>query len=315
MSKKPPRILKWPAVQKARAWARRTPFPGAREVTLYEVGKNFIKEIRAQKLSIVGAAVTYRFLMAIPPTLLFLFSLVPYLPLQHVEDNILTVLAFLTPNQNTYDSIAGTVTDFMRNERRDLLSIGVIATLFFSSNGMMGLMRVMDRSLLLYKKRNWLSRRWTAIKLTFLLIIVAILTLTALAVQSAAINDLLEEIFGTVLVVKLFSLLILVIVVFLSICMVYTYGPSLTHRFKFISPGSVFATVLCLLLTAVFFFLVNNVLHYNKVYGSIGTILAMMVWLYLLTQVILLGFMLNVATIAAKFAGREDEKKQPLVTP
>lgn len=315
MSKQTPRILQWPVVQKARDWARRTPFPGARSVTLYEVGKNFIKEIRAQKLSIVGAAVTYRFLMAIPPTLLFLFSLVPYLPLQHVEDNILLVLHMLTPNERTYESIAGTVTDFMRNEQRGVLSIGVIATLFFSSNGMMGLMRVFDRSLLLYKKRNWIKRRWTAIKLTFMLIIVAILTLAALAIQSAAINDLLEQLFGTVKVIKLFSLLIVGVVVFLSICMVYTYGPSLEHRFSFISPGSVFATVIIGLLTAVFFFLVNNVLHFNKVYGSIGTILAMMVWLYLLTTVILLGFMLNVATIAAKFAGREDDKNKKLVTP
>lgn len=315
MSKQTPRILQWPVVQKAHAWARRTHFPGAPSVTVYEVGKNFIREIRSQKLSIVGAAVTYRFLMAIPPTLLFLFSLVPYLPLEHVEENILLVLHMLTPNENTYENIAGTVTDFMRNEQRGVLSIGVIATLFFSSNGMMGLMRVMDRSLLLYKKRNWIKRRWTAIKLTFMLIIVAVLTLAALAIQSAAINDLLRQFFGTIEVVKWFSLLIVVIVVFLSICMVYTYGPSLEHRFPFISPGSVTATVLCLLLTAVFFFLVNNVLHYNKVYGSIGTILAMMVWLYLLTTVILLGFMLNVATIAAKFAGREDDKNKKLVTP
>jgi len=97
-------------------------------------------------------------------------------------------------------------------------------------------------------------------------------------------------------------MLIVIGMIFLVICMVYTYGPSLTQRFHFFSAGAVMATVLCVLLSAVFFFLVKNVIHYDKVYGSIGTLMAFMAWIFFNTQVILLGYELNVSILLARLA-------------
>ena len=94
------------------------------------------------------------------------------------------------------------------------------------------------------------------------------------------------------------------------ISLIYTYGPSLVHKFSFVSPGSVFATVLSVITTVVFFFLVNNFINYNKVYGSIGTLMAFMVWVWLNTMVILLGFELNVSILLGKFSNNEVKAKQ-----
>jgi membrane protein len=282
--------------------ADRIVLPGFSGLSLYVVGKTLSREIRVNRLNVRGAAVTYNFIMAIPPSLLFFCSLVPYLPLKGVQESVLTILRVVTPNESSYTSIEAIVVDFLTNERRDILSFGVLTTFFFSSNGIMGLMRSFDRSLPMYIKRGMLKRRWTALKLTAMALIVMVCTIAALIIQTSYINDLIANVIGYVVLIKVLTMLIIVTMMFFMICMIYTYGPSLTQRFHFFSAGAVVATVLCVLLSAVFFFLVKNVIHYNKVYGSIGTLMAFMVWIFLNTQVILLGYELNVSILLSKLA-------------
>lgn len=282
--------------------------PGLEGFSLYQIGKFFFRELKDSNMNVRVAAVTYNFLMCIPPTMLFLFSLVPYLPLNDVQHTILQTLQTLTPNQRIYDSVSKVVVDFMNTEHRDVLSFGILLTLFFSSNGMMGLMRNFDRSLTVYKKRSGLSRRWTAIKLTVLLLCVVIVSLAILIIQSESLNAFVLRIFGNIIAVKLLSGLIFILIIFSAISIIYAYGPSLTHRFRFVSAGSVFATLLSAITTTVFFFLVNNILNYNKVYGSIGTLIAFMVWMWLNTFVILLGYELNVSILLGKISRTEHEK-------
>lgn len=287
-------------VRAVRDRARSITVPGTEGLSLYEVTKFFLQGIRNSRLNVSCAAVTYNFLMAIPPSLLFLFSLVPYLPLKNVQDTILTVLRYITPNKNAYENISGIIIDFMNNTQEGVLSFGLLLTIFFSSNGMMGLIRNFEKSLPFYVKRSGLRKRWTAIKLTFMLMGVVILTLAALIIQSQGLNDILLRIFDNTIVIRVLSLLIIALLIFCSISVVYTYGPSLNDRFDFVSPGSVFATILCILTTAVFYFLVKNFINYSKIYGSIGSIMAFMVWLWLNVMVILLGYELNVSIMLAQ---------------
>jgi membrane protein len=219
---------------------------------------------------------------------------------RHPCCSILTILRVVTPNENSYRSIRDIVINFLHQERRDILSFGILSTFFFSSNGILGLMRTFDRSLPMYVRRGNLKRRWTAIKLTAMVLVVAVLTIAALILQTTYINSIIRSAFGNIALVRVVTLFIIIMMIFFVICMIYTYGPSLTQRFSFISAGSVFATIFCIVLTVVFFFLVKNVIHYNKVYGSIGTLMAFMVWLFLNTQVILLGYEVNVSILLSK---------------
>lgn len=287
-------------------YAKRTVLPGADGMTISEVARFFFRLIGNSQLNVRSAAVTFNFLMAIPPTFLFLFSLVPHLPLDDVQDTINYAILIITPSTSIQQSIIRVIDDFLNNERTDLLSFGILLTIFFSSNGMMGLMLSFDRSHEVYVERTGLKRRWIAIKLTFMLILVAIISLAALILQSSSINKYILMLYDNVIVVKLLSLLILLAVIFFSICLIYKYGPSLKDRFRFISPGAVFATVFIILATTIFFFLVDNFLNYNKVYGPIGTLIAFMVWLRINTLIILLGYELNVSIILSK---TEQEKR------
>jgi len=287
--------------------ARGIVFQRLNGASLYDIGRFFFREIQTLKLQERAAAVTYNFLMAMPPTFLFLFSLVPYLPLKNVEPTIFNTIKLLTPNHKIYVTVHDIVSDFMTKQHRGALSFGILLTLFFSSNGMMGLMRTFDKSLSLYKKRNIFQRRWTAIKLTIMLLGVSMITLVVLIIQSKQLNKYVLKLFHNVIAIKTLSFIILILVIFIAISIIYTYGPSLTHRFRFISAGSVVATAASVIATSVFFFLVNNFLNYHRVYGSIGTLIAFMVWVWLNTTIILLGYELNVSILLGKLSREEQD--------
>lgn len=293
-------ILQIRFVRLIQTFLKQVTLPGFYNQSLWEVGKTLVLNLDANRLNVRGAAVSFNFLMAIPPTLLFFCSLIPYLPLKGAEQSILTIVRVISPNESAYQSIENIVSDFLHHERRDILSFGILSTFFFSSNGIMGFMRSFDRHQDLYIVRSGFKRRLTAIKLTVVVLIVALLTIAALIIQSNYINGFLEHFFGNILLVKALTTATIVLMVFLSICMIYTFGPSLSQKFAFFSPGSVIAIILCVLLTVVFFALAKNVIHYNKVYGSIGTLMAFMVWLFLNIQVILLGFELNLSILACR---------------
>ena len=302
MKEKEFNVYKLKAVRYVFKKAEGVVLPGVNGATLYQVGKFFFTELRRVRLMERTAAVTYNFLMALPPTFLFLFSLVPYLPLRDVQQTILITLKLMTPNNKIYLAVSSIIKDFMNKQHHDVLSSGLLLVLFFSSNGMVGLMKSFDKSLAVYKKRNALQRRWTAIKLTLMLILVGILTLSVLILQNKSLNKWALKIYPHIVAVKALSYTILMLVIFITICLIYTYGPSLTRRFTFISAGSVFATIASLGATSVFYFLVNNFLNYNKVYGSIGTLIAFMVLVWLNTLIILLGYELNVSILLGKLS-------------
>lgn len=289
-------------------YAHRITIPGLKGASLFQVGKFFAKEMKLLNLQERAAAVTYNFLMAMPPTFLLLFSILPYLSLTNTQQTIFNVLKLLSPNSNIYQNIHGVMVDFMSKQRHDVLSYGIILVLFFSSNGVMGLMRSFDKSITLYRKRTSLQRRWTAIQITILLLILVIMGIAVLILQSKDLNPYIHKTFRNFVEVKTISFIILAFLVFLAISIIYTFGPSLRHEFSFVSVGSVFATIAIVIATSVFFFLVNHFLNYNKIYGSIGTLIAFMVWIWINTLIILMGYVLNVSILLGKLSQKEDDE-------
>ncbi len=276
--------------------------PGLKGASLFDVSRFFIQEVSDSNLLDRADLVTFSFILAIPPTFLFLFSLVPFLHLGNSEQTILKTLKMVTPNYKIYQNVAGIITDFMHKPHNSVLSFGLVLTLYYASNGMGALMKSFDRSLTLYRKRTFFQRKWTAIKLTLILMSVLWATIVVLILQNKSINKLLLGIFHNGTAVKVLSYTILFLLMFVAISIIYTYGPSLTHRFKFVSAGSVFATIATIIVTSFFFFLVNNFLNYNKVYGSIGTLIAFMAWLWYNTLILLVGYDLNVSILLGKLS-------------
>jgi membrane protein len=269
--------------------------PGAKGASVYDIGSAFFKNMRSIRLTERAAAISFNFLMAIPPSLIFLFSLVPYLPLHSVQETILNSLKLLSPNPKLFASVESIVNDFMNNKQKELLSIGFLFTIFVSSNGVMGLLRSFDRESPAQVRRSGMARRWKAIRLTLGLMFVFLISISLIIIQTSLLDRYLVDLVGGTTLVKLISWVTLIFIIYITICILYKYGPSLHYKFRFFSTGALLATVLFLIISYGFFFVANHFVNYNKVYGSIGTLLMFMAWMFLTGIVILIGYEINLA--------------------
>lgn len=292
---------------------KKTNIPGAEGASVYDITTLFFKGVKDIRLSERAAAMSFNFLMAIPPSLIFLFSLVPYLPLDTVETTILNSIRLLSPNERLFNSVQGIVTDFMQTKRRELLSLGFLFTLFVSSNGVMGLLRGFDRDSPAHVKRTGMARRKKAILLTLGLMMVLLVSIALLIIQTSVLDKYLADLAGNASVLKMISGLTLVSIIYITMCILYKYGPSLEDKFRFFSPGAFLATILFVGVSYLFFYIANHFINYNKVYGSIGTLLMFMAWMFITGMVILIGFELNLSIMMHHklAAAARDKGRQP----
>src|SRR6201985_1038269 len=150
--------------------------PGFQGVSLFEVIKFFSSQIKKVGLVDRARSIAFSFLTAIPAAMIFVCTLIPYLPVSHqIERQLLLLTKDVTPNQNTYTLVSTFLQDFLEKPRVGLLSFGFILALFYSSNAMMGVMRSFNKSLLYNThRRNALQTRWMGIKLTLLVLFIII---------------------------------------------------------------------------------------------------------------------------------------------
>lgn len=283
--------------------------PGAKGASVYDIGSAFFKSIQDIRLTERAAAISFNFLMAIPPSLIFLFSLVPYLPMDTVQETILNAIRMLSPNPKLFASVESIVVDFMNNKRRELISIGFLFTIFVSSNGVMGILRSFDRDSPAQKKRTGMARRWKAIRLTLGLMLVFLISIALIIIQTSLLDKYLVDLVGGTSIIKLISWITLIFIIYITICILYKYGPSLHYKFRFFSTGALIATVLFIVISYGFFFIANHFVNYNKVYGSIGTLLMFMAWMFITGLVILIGYEINLAIMMYPARKIHEEKK------
>jgi membrane protein len=286
--------------------------PGFEGVPLYDVVMFFAQQMSKVGINDRAAAVSFNFLMAIPAGTIFLCTLIPYMPISsEITIELLDLAKMFTPDENTYGMIANFLNDFLNTPRSGLLSFGFVVAVFYASNSVMALMRSFNRSLHSYKERGFVNERWTAIKLTTVLIVMLIVTVTLLVTQGELFQYIMETLDIKNVFVRqlLYSVrwIIIILLILYSIGFIYKYAPAITKRWKLASPGAIFATFLVVLSTFAFSFYVNNFGSYNKVYGSIGTIMILMFLIYLNSLILLIGYELNVCIHSLKAVAEERE--------
>lgn len=285
--------------------SKKISLPGFQGISLFQVVRFFIQQINTVGLNERAAAISFNFIMAIPASAIFLFTLVPYLPIsKQFTLQILKLTKDITPNQNTYLLINDFLNDFFNRPRNALLSFGFLLAIFYSSNAMMGVIRTFDKSIFEEKKSNFLKKRWKALKLTFILTFLIFGIVLILMGQDYFFNNLMNWIDlknKTILsLIKNLRWLFILLFFFYSIAFIYRYAPSVNEKWKLISPGTILATVLTIGTTLIFSWWVNNFGSYNKIYGSIGTAMIIMLIIYFNSLILLIGFELNVSITKLK---------------
>ena len=285
--------------------------PGFEKLPLYDVLKFFIKQTQEIGLNERAASIAFNFLMAVPPFFIFIFTLLSNMPgSKRLYDEVLIIVKTVMPDESTFLIIKGVMDDFFL-PGTGLLSFGLLLALYFSSNATLTIMRTFTKSMLHIEveKRNFLELRWDAIKLTMLIVLLVFATIFILLTQTIVVNWLLDRIhikdYFSDLILSIIQILIIFFLIFVAIGLIYRYAPNVQKKWKVRSPGAILATILVMAFTYLFSYWVNNIASYNKVYGSIGSILILMFLVFVNSLVLLIGFELNVSinslkSIAAK---------------
>jgi membrane protein len=290
--------------------------PGFQGVSFHEVVRFFLSQVRKVGLNDRARSIAFSFLIAIPAATIFLCTLIPYLPVhKKISRQLLGLTKDLTPNQKTSQLVNGFLSDFLEKPHNGLLSFGLFLALFYASNAMMGLMRSFNKSLIFNTRRNFLETRWMAIKLTTLLIFLVIGTMAILVTQDELLKNILalahvhrKSVSGLLRAIRW---IVIIPLFYFSIAFIYKYAPAVPKRWRLSSPGTILATFLMILTTMVFSYWVNRFGTYNKVYGSIGTIMILMLLIYFNSMVLLIGYELNVSIHHLKSVAEGSAGMQP----
>lgn len=287
------RILLWGRIL---VKAKKISLPGFDGMAIYDVMVFFWRSIVDGALSTRASAIAFNLFVALFPAIIFLFTLIPFIPIEDFQNELFLLIKDMVP-ASAFEAIEGTVADILTHQRGDLLSLGFFMALIFSTNGFASMMVAFDASLHSFERRTWLGQRLIAL---MLLIIVSVLVTVAIAlitygqhfINYLVANGYLRDhlIFYILTIGKWFIILFLV---FIANSFLYYLAPSKKTKWRFISAGSSLATVLSVLTFVGFSYYINNFGQYNKLYGSIGTLLVIMLLMYLLSMILLVGFELN----------------------
>lgn len=289
--------------------------PGFEGVPLYDVVKFFYMQVKTVGLTERASAIAYNFIMAIPPAFLFLFTLIPHLPFikkQDILNQLKLIIKDIIPAQGFDNTIISFIDNtFFNTPVLGLLSFGLLTALYFASNAMMGIMRSFNKKYMGFAKRKGLHTRWVAIRLTTLLFGLVLGCLILLITQGAVLKWFgLRSAFWLTIIAYIRWLFIIALI-FYSIASIYKYAPAVEKRWKLNSPGAILATTLSIIASIGFSTFVNTFGKYNALYGSIGTIIVLMVLIYINSLVLLIGFELNVSIKSLKsIADRRDVKEK-----
>jgi membrane protein len=284
------------------AWMKKIRFPKHENVSLYKIVKIFLRNLTKDEILDRANGVAFNFILAIFPTIIFLFTLIPYVSNffpDITKESIMGFMGEMMP-ASMYEVVSTTILDIVSNQRGGLLTFGFIFAAYLSTNGMMALMRAFNACYRTIESRGGLKTRFIATALTFNMALVLFLAILLLIAGQWTLDyamnnskewvDLSDFTVGLIFFLRF---LVIFIVFFIAISTIYYFGPAIHYNWKFFSIGSIVATLLCMGVSYGFSYYVTNFGTYNKVYGSIGVLIALMVWIQILAIVLLVGYEIN----------------------
>ncbi len=266
------------AIKKAKTFS----IPGFHGVPIYYVVKFFLKGIVNGAITTRASAVAFSFYLAVVPTLIFLFTLIPYIPVQDFQVQLLSLIKGIMPDY-AFQTVQTTLTEVLTMKSGGLLSFGFFAALFFSHNGISSLIDAF---------------------LTLLLPVLVMIGIVLIFFGQEALNWGIKlgwmEMDFTYYLLDIGKWFIIIALFFFSISFLYYLAPAKRKKFHFFSAGSSLATLLIILTSLAFSFYVNNFGQYNTFYGSLGGLIVFLLWIYFNAFGLILGFELNASITSAQ---------------
>jgi len=293
---------------------KRIVLPGFEGIPIYNVLEFFFKGIVNGNLTTRASAISFSLFLALFPALIFFFTLLPFIPIENFQEILLGLLHDVIPHK-AWEVVESTVTDIIVRPRGGLLSIGFILALLFATNGIDSMISAFNASYHTLESRGIFMQRWVSIVLVLILAILLIIAIATITIGTAFFRFLddhnwIQDHF-ILLLIQWVRWIVLVALTYFAISFIYYWGPAKKTPFKFFSAGSSLATLFMMLSNIGFNFYANNLARYNALYGSIGTLLLILLWIYFNSIIILVGFELNASIYNASknIKGLKSKKK------
>jgi len=301
------RLLKTPFIKNKIKASRKIILPGFEGSSLYAVSKLFFRGITDGALTMRAASLSFSFFTALFPSIIFLFTLIPYIPIPDFKDFLFNLMQTVLPKA-AFEGAKDTIIDIIKNPHGGLLSFGFISALLFSTNGFSSMIQSFNETFHTIETRSFLQQRLVALAMVIISTILISLAIALIIVAEVVATQYIHTNYVSFFLIHLSKFIILILLCFCFISFNYYLGPKQKQGLKFFSPGSILATFLILVATLVFAYYVNNFGSYNRLYGSIGALLIVMLWIYIVSLILLIGFDLNVSITIAHKKLKEERK-------
>lgn len=296
------RIRKSRPVRLLRVFAMRFRPWGFEGLSLYSVAAFFVEGLQKGALTTRAAAISFRFFLAVFPVLIMLLSLIPMIPIENFQENLFMSIRDFFPG-DTFSLVEETVEDLLNKSHNTVFSIGFILSLFYASNSVNAILHGFNESYNIDDKGNFVIIRLVSLLLMFILGIFIFAAVVLIIFSGTAFNWMVEKEFidqESVFLLQLAKWTISLLLIYISITILYNVGDFEHRRWKTFTAGATMTTLLLLVTSSAFAWFVNNFATYNKLYGSLGTFLLLLIWINLNSNILLIGFELNTSILKAK---------------
>ena len=284
-------------------WGQRIVLPGFQGFSLYAISRFFFRSLSEGQLITRASAISFKVFLAFFPAVIVLLTLIPYIPIPNIQDDLLKTFQEQMPDE-VYTFIEGQLHDLVVRKHGTLLSVSFLVGLYAASNSIMAILLGFSGSSNLSARHSPLKQRLFSLALLLALTILMMVAIPVLTISSSVINLLDDQGFFTSHM-QVYGLLIAkwgisTLLVLVSISLLYNAGDPHARRFKVFTPGAFLALLLILLISQALAFVFSNITDYNALYGSIGAILAVQLWIYVNMIALLIGFELNTSIARAQ---------------
>ncbi|GGD31162.1 YihY/virulence factor BrkB family protein [Flavobacterium orientale] len=288
------KLDKIPVLKHIVRFIKKIKLPWLEGLSFYDLMELYFLGIIKGAFSYRAGAIAFSFFMALFPFALFILNLIPFIPIEGFQDDFLKFVEDGVP-PNTYEAIKSIIDDILNNSYQGLLSSGFILSIFLMSNGINAILGGFETSYHITISRSFFRQYFIALAMSLLFSLLLIVTVAAILISEVFIQSIQfhEVVEGNISLIQLTRYGFVIIMILITTSLLYKYGAKETSNISFISIGSVFTTILILLSSYVFGIYVVKFAKYNELYGSIGTLLILMFYIWINCMILLLGFELN----------------------
>ncbi len=296
------RLLESAPVKTIIRFARKVRPWGFEGLSLYAVARFFVEGMQKGALTTRAAAISFRFFLAVFPVIILLLSLIPFIPIDNFQQYLFDSVRAFFPG-DTFSLVEETVADLLNKSHNTVFSLGFILSLYYASNSVNAILTGFNGSVNLESKGNPLLIRLVSIGLLIILSLFIMVAVVLIIFSGAAFREFIELGWlqqDNVFLLNVAKWLITILLIYGSITILYNIGDLRRHRWKTFSAGATVTTLLFILTSLGFAWFVNNFSSFNRLYGSLGTFLLLLIWINLNSLILLVGFELNASIYRAK---------------